>query len=278
MAPGTAGREAEERTDGDPRARRGGGLAYTAGSIVAVVTVWQGAVRILRIPPYVLPSPLAIGATLVQDWRLLGYHAFVTGGETVLGFLLSVLIGIPLAVGIVYSRLFDRAISGLLVASQTIPKAALAPIILLWAGFGIQSKVIVAFLISFFPIVIDTVVGMRSLEREMLYLAGALGASPLQVFVKFRLPKALPNIFGGFRVGITLAVVGAVVGEFIGSNAGLGYVALLAMANLETPRLFATIVLLSVIGNILYGAVQLLERTLLPWYHGAAPEEARASA
>ena len=251
MARGTAAQEAEERTDEGPRARRGGGLAYTAGSIVAVVLVWQAAVRIFRIPPYVLPSPLEIGAVLVQDWRLLGYHAFVTGSETVLGFLLSVLIGIPLAVGIVYSRLFDRAVSGLLVASQTIPKAALAPIILLWAGFGIQSKVIVAFLISFFTIVIDTVVGMRSLEREMLYLAEALGASPLQVFVKFRLPKALPNIFGGFRVGITLAVVGAVVGEFIGANSGLGYVALLAMANLETPRLFATIVLLSAIGNVL---------------------------
>ncbi|MBI3078619.1 MAG: ABC transporter permease, partial [Deltaproteobacteria bacterium] len=161
-----------------------------------------------------------------------------------------------------------------LVASQTTPIIVLAPLFLVWFGFGILSKVVVSFLIAFFPIVIDTVVGMRSVEPEMLHLARSLGARPLQVFAKFRFPKALPNIFGGLKVGITLAVVGAIVGEFIGANAGLGYLQLQANSNLDTTLLFSTIVVLSVMGVALFAVISALERVVIRW---RPPEEVEAA-
>jgi NitT/TauT family transport system permease protein len=230
-----------------------------------VFAVWEIAVRALQIPDYILPSPSVIVVKIVVSWQLLLVNAFVTLQEILLGFGLSVVIAIPLAIAVVYSRIFERVAFPFMVSLQTIPKVALAPILVIWLGYGIMPKVMVAFLISFFPIVINSVIGMRSAEKEMIYLVQSMGASELTTFLKIRLPKALPSIFGGLKVGIGQAVVGATVGEFIAAEAGLGYLQLISQVRLDTPLLFAAVVVLSLLGVLLFNAVAFAERIALPW-------------
>ncbi|MFQ5913524.1 MAG: ABC transporter permease [Nitrospinota bacterium] len=232
-------------------------------AVLGIFLFWQLVVWALEIETYVLPSPIAIGHEIAARWLLLWKHTLPTMWEVLLGFGLSIFLGIPIATGIVYSKLFAKVAYKLLVSSQTVPKVALAPIIVIWFGFGIASKVVVAFLIAFFPVVISTVVGMNSIEPEMLYLARSLGAGPLQSFLKFRLPKALPSIFGGLKVAITLAVVGAVVGEFIAANKGLGHLIIEAGGVLETELVFATVIVLSAMGIALFSFISFAERILV---------------
>lgn len=235
-------------------------------SIVFLIFIlWELATIFFDIPVYVLPSPTVILAKIVDSWQLLAVNAFVTLQEILLGFGLSIVVGIPLAVAVVYSRIFERVAFPLMVSLQTIPKVALAPILVMWLGYGILPKVMVAFLISFFPIVINTVIGMRSAEKEMIYLVQSMGASELTTFLKIRLPKALPSIFGGLRVGIGQAVVGATVGEFIAAEQGLGYLQLISQVRLDTPLLFASVVVLSALGVILFNLVAWIERLAIPW-------------
>jgi NitT/TauT family transport system permease protein len=229
---------------------------------VLVFAVWELGVRALDVPDYILPSPSVIVVKIFVSWQLLLVNAFVTLQEILLGFGLSVVIAIPLAIAVVYSRIFERVAFPFMVSLQTIPKVALAPI---WLGYGIMPKVMVAFLISFFPIVINSVIGMRSAEKEMIYLVQSMGANELTTFLKIRLPKALPSIFGGLKVGIGQAVVGATVGEFIAAEAGLGYLQLISQVRLDTPLLFAAVVVLSLLGVLLFNAVAFAERIALPW-------------
>jgi NitT/TauT family transport system permease protein len=239
------------------------------GPVLAIVVVifatWEIAVRALDVPDYILPSPSVIAAKIVVSWQLLLVNAFVTLQEILLGFGLSVAIAIPLAIAVVYSRVFERVAFPFMVSLQTIPKVALAPILVMWLGYGIMPKVMVAFLISFFPIVINAVIGMRSAEKEMIYLVQSMGASELTTFLKIRLPKALPSIFGGLKVGMGQAVVGATVGEFIAAEHGLGYLQLISQVRLDTPLLFAAVVVLSLLGVLLFNAVAWIERIALPW-------------
>src|SRR5215510_4426815 len=235
-------------------------------AIFAIIFVlWEIAVRALSIPDYILPSPSVILTKIWVSWQLLLVNAFVTFQEILFGFGLSVLIAIPLAVAVVYSRIFERVAFPFMVSLQTIPKVALAPILVMWLGYGILPKVMVAFLISFFPIVINSVIGMRSAEKEMIYLVQSMGASELTTFLKIRLPKALPSIFGGLKVGMGQAVVGATVGEFIAAEHGLGYLQLISQVRLDTPLLFAAVVVLSLLGVLLFNVVAWIERIALPW-------------
>jgi NitT/TauT family transport system permease protein len=167
---------------------------------------------------------------------------------------------------IVYSPLIERAIYPLLVGSQSVPKIAIAPLLIFWAGLGLFPKVLVAFLISFFPIIIDTVVGLRSVEPEMLHLARSMGAGAGRTFLKIRFPSALPNIFAGLKVAVTLSVVGAIVGEFIQADRGLGYALLQANAVMDTRLGFAAIIVLSAVGIAMFVAVDTIERRLIPWH------------
>jgi len=227
--------------------------------------VWELAVDFGNIPVYLLPAPSDIWASIVKNWGALLGHSWVTLLETLAGFGLSVAIGIPLAVLIVYSRLFDRVVYPMLVASQAIPKVALAPILLVGLGYGVMPKVIVAFLIAFFPVVVTTVTGLASVDRDTLNLMHSMGASKLDVFLKVRFPHAVPSMIAGFKVAIALAVVGAVVGEFVGSRSGLGYYMLLATGNFDTPLVFACVVFLTVMGIVLFYTVGLLEVALGRW-------------
>jgi NitT/TauT family transport system permease protein len=235
-------------------------------SVAAALAVWEAVVVGFRLPEYLLPPPSGILAALAQEWRYLALHTGVTVYEILCGFVLAAAVGVPLAVLIVYSPLLERALYPLLVASQSVPKIAIAPLLIFWAGLGLFPKVLVAFLIAFFPVVIDTVVGLRSVEPEMLHLARSMGASEGKVFLKIRLPHALPNIFAGFKVAVTLAVVGAIVGEFIQADRGLGYALLQANAMLNTRLSFATILILGAVGTVLFAVVDALERRLIPWH------------
>jgi NitT/TauT family transport system permease protein len=177
-----------------------------------------------------------------------------------------VLVGIPLAVAIVKWRRLEAALYPLIVASQTVPKVAIAPLFIVWLGFGSLPKIVIAFLIAFFPVVISTVIGLKSTPLEMLYLGQIAGLSTWQRFAKISFPRALPEIFGGLKVAMTLAVVGAIVGEFVGASEGLGYLLMFATAQMQTALVFAAIVFLVAIGVILFWLIQWAERLAIPWH------------
>jgi NitT/TauT family transport system permease protein len=234
-------------------------------TLAGVLLVWEAAADIGKIPIYVLPAPSDIWISIIKNFDPLLHHSWVTLLETLAGFGLSVAIGVPLALLIVYSRIFDRVLYPILVASQAVPKVALAPILLVALGYGIMPKIIVGFLIAFFPVVVTTVTGLAAVDRDTLNLMHSMGASKIDVFVKVRIPHAVPSMIAGFKVAIALAVVGAVVGEFVGSRSGLGYYMLLATGNFDTPLVFACVLFLTLMGIILFYSVGLLELTLGRW-------------
>jgi len=239
---------------------------WGVGSFLLIFVVWELAVRVFKVPPYLVPAPLDVARELVENARHLGYHSLWTALTVLVGFVAAAVFAVPAAVVIASSLVAERLLYPPMVATQSIPKIALAPLFVVWFGFGIAPKVAVAFLIAFFPIVIDTIVGLRSMDPAMLQLARAMGAPGWRVFWKFSLPHALPSIFGGLKVASTLAVVGALTGEFIGSDKGLGYVLLQASGNLNTTLLFATLVALSVLAMVFFYVVELIERIAIPWH------------
>jgi len=241
-------------------------LIYPLATLVLAVGLWYFAVLALHVPKYLLPLPEQVLARLWSDLPFLLQHTWVTTLETLGGFALSALVGIPLAALLVASPTLDKAIMPWLVLSQTFPKVALAPLIVVWFGLGFGPKVAVTFLVAFFPVVISTVVGLRSMEKDMLELARSMRATRLQMFFRFRLPLALPSIFSGLKVSVALAVVGAVIAEWVGANRGLGYLLLSANGTLDTELLFAVLLLLTVIGIVMYYAVELAERLAIPWH------------
>ncbi len=260
----------------DKRARSAA-IGYPIVVIVVLLLLWEFGVRALAVPEFILPPPSRIAQSLVQFAPILFNHGLVSTWEMVLGFALSIVVGVPLALAIFLWPPFARSVYPILVSSQAIPKAAVAPLIVVWFGFGLLPKVLIAFLIAFFPIVINTVVGLASIEPEKIQLARAMGFGPAQTFFKIRLPSALPAIFGGFKIAITLAVVGAIVGEFVGGDAGLGYLLLQANGSMDTPLLFAGLVALTIIGVALFLLVELAERLAIPWHTSARGEGARES-
>jgi NitT/TauT family transport system permease protein len=238
-------------------------------ALAAIIVAWELAVDLGHVPTYLLPPPSGIWVSLVEHRANLALHMWVTLIETLAGFGLSIAIGVPLAMLIVYSRVFDRILYPLLIASQSVPKVALAPILLVALGYGMLPKIIVAFLIAFFPVVVNTVSGLASVDRDTLKLMRSMGASKLAVFSKVRFPHAVPSMIAGFKVAIALAVVGAVVGEFVGGRSGLGYYMMLATGNFDTPLVFACVVVLTVMGIVLFYAVGLLELALARWNRSA---------
>ena len=219
----------------------------------------------LNVPAVVLPGPWQVAVAMWEYSAILLSEGWVTLLECVYGFVLAMGIGIPIAVVMTYSRIANLMFYPLLVASQSIPKVAIAPILLVWFGTGIESKLAMAFVIAFFPAVVDTATGLRSTSPELLELARSLQCSRLQTFFKIQLPSALPSIFSGAKIAVTLAVIGAVIGEFIGSNEGLGNLLLTANSQLNSALVWASLVVLSVLGMLLYGAVVLAEKIMMPW-------------
>jgi len=234
--------------------------------IIVLIVGWDAAIRVFKIPPYLIPPPLQVVTQLVKEWPMLWRESLPTLYATLGGFVASVLVGVPIAMWISYSRVVESFVYPLLVFSQSVPKVAIAPLFVVWFGFGVIPKVIAAFLLGFFPVIVATVQGFKSVESDVIDLARSMGASPFKIFLKFRLPQAMPAIFSGLKVSVTLAVVGAVVGEFVGSNSGLGYVLQKANGTFDLPLMFAALVILSMIGVLLFLAIELIERWALPWH------------
>ncbi len=228
--------------------------------------LWDVAIRVFQIPPYQIPAPKVVVETLWAEWPNLLAEAWPTTVATVEGFLLSAIFGIAVAVLIVGSRTVESYVYPLLVFSQSIPKIAIAPLFVVWFGFGMLPKVLSAFLLGFFPVVVSAVQGFKSVEPDMIDLARAMEANRLQVFRMISFPHAMPSIFAGLKVSITLAVVGAVVGEFVGSNSGIGYLLQRSIGTFELPTMFAALIVLSLIGVILFWILDVIERFAVPWH------------
>jgi NitT/TauT family transport system permease protein len=240
------------------------GLLYPVATLAAFLILWEAATRLLSVPVFLLPPPSIIAAAMHTHAAVLAKESMETTLEIVLGFGLSIAVGVPLALAIFLWPPFARTVYPLLVSSQAVPKVAVAPLFLVWFGFGLLPKVLIAFLVAFFPVVINTAMGLASIEREKIYLAQSMGLGRLATFFKIQLPNALPSIFAGLKISITLAVVGAVVGEFVAGQAGLGYLLLLANGNMDTALLFAGIVALTVLGVVFFALIGLVERLVLP--------------
>lgn len=240
-------------------------LIYPLIGLCVIVVLWQGYVDLAHVSKIVLPSPMDILRASWQRHDLLFRETVPTALESIYGFALAIVIGIPLAVCVTNSRVLNLALYPILIATQSVPKVAVAPIILVWFGLGMQSKLAIAFLVAFFPIVVDTATGLQATPAGLMELARSLRASRWQIFWKVQFPAALPFIFSGAKIAVTLAVIGAVIGEFVGSINGLGNLLLSANSQLDGPLAWAALVWLSVLGIVLFLGVVLAERILMPW-------------
>jgi NitT/TauT family transport system permease protein len=241
-------------------------------TVTALLVSWQLATVLFNIPNWLLPSPTRI-LVAMWEWRdVLVRDTGITLMETLAGFTLALLGGVPIAAALVSSNLLWRAFYPVLAGIQSIPKNAIAPLLILWFGTGQTSKVIIAFLISFFPIVINAVSGMMLVDGDAMDMVKSLRATRWQVFWYFRLPNALPFIFAASKVSVTLALVGAVIGEFVGADSGLGYVIVLSSSQLHTDVAFVAIVLLAAIGMTLFSLIGAVERLTMPWVQ-AQPDQ-----
>ena len=247
-------------------ARRLIGFFAPVLTILLIVLLWSASISFFHIPAYLLPSPEEIFRRMVRDWRILLGGTGYTLLCVIYGFAVSVVVGIPLALLIVFNRTSERILMPLVVMSQTIPKVAIAPILIIWLGFGILPKVAITFLIAFFPIVISTAVGLKSVETDMLDLVRSMGAGRLKLLLRVRMPTALPHMFAGLKIAICLAVVGAIVGEFVGSDNGLGYLILTAAGSLDGPMTWAALVVLVAMGVGLFALVSWVEAMVIPWH------------
>lgn len=246
--------------------RRGGATLNAVLVLAAAFVLWQLGVVLFHVKPFLLPAPSTVLGDLLAKpgWYLRQAETSVI--ETVAGFVGAIVLSFLLSVGVVYSRAVERTAYTLLVTLNAIPKIALAPLFVLWLGTESAPKIAIGLTLAIFPIVISSVLGLRSVEPDMLDLARSMRASRFQVLWKIRLPNALPSIFAGLKVAITLAFSGAVVGEFIASESGLGHVIVSSQANFDTTPMFAAIVLLALIGTVLFFAIELIEHLMLGWH------------
>ncbi len=241
---------------------RGGALAIFALLFIG----WELAVRLTGIKEYLLPAPSKIWIEFWKRHDVVAVSAWVTTQEILAGFALAVVVSVPLALAVAYSRFMEEAVYPVIVFLQIIPKIAIAPLFIIWFGFGFTPKLLLVFLLSFFPIVVSSIAGFKSADPDVMDFARTTGASGWTMFRKIRLPQALPHIFTGLKVGAALAATAAVVAEFVASDRGLGYLLLQYNGQLDTPMVFATIVILSLIGLVVYYAVEIVERLAIPWH------------
>jgi putative hydroxymethylpyrimidine transport system permease protein len=272
-------------TTAPPARSRGGAVLRTVGRgtwrvlsaygpafllLAGLLLLWEGLVRWLDTPEYLLPAPSAVARNLYDEWGLLQDNLGVTVEEVVLGFLLAVGCGMVLAIILHLSAILRRAVYPLLIASQTVPVVVLAPILVILLGYNIKPKLVIVALICFFPIVVNGVDGLRSVDPELIRMMKTLDASRLSTFRRVEFPSALPSFFSGIRIAATFAAIGAVFGEWSGSTSGLGYIMQAATPSLATARILSAIVLLTAISLALFILVYVVERLTIPWARGEA--------
>lgn len=260
----------------DAAARRG---AYARGAFArlmpplalfaGVVVAWEAVSRLFNLPEFVLPPPTAIIAVLFAQQRDLAYAAYVTAREVLWGFLLSAIIGAAVALVIARFAAFGRALYPLVVLFQNVPKVALAPLFILWFGFDLAPKVVLIVVIAFFPVAINMLVGLQTVDANLIALMRSVGASRNEILLRIQIPNSLPYLMAGLKVAVTLAVIGAIVGEFAGAQAGLGYVIQFASTQMQTSLVFAALVEVSLLGMLFYYIIEWLERRYIDWMPNA---------
>ena len=252
---------------GAPAAARGvmSRLAPPLALFVAVVVLWEAVSRLFRLPEFVLPPPTRIVGVLVSRQAALGYAAWVTAQEVVWGFLLSGMIGAAVALVIARFATFGRALYPLVVLFQNVPKVALAPLFILWFGFDLAPKVVLIVVIAFFPVAINMLVGLQTVDSNLVALMRSVGASRNEILWRIQIPNSLPYLMAGLKVAVTLAVIGAIVGEFAGAQAGLGYMIQFASTQMQTSLVFAALVEVSLLGMLFYYAIEWIERRYIDW-------------
>lgn len=231
----------------------------------AILIVWQLGCVLFKIQAYALPSPLSIAAELVSQQAVLARAALITSEEVVIGFLLSALTGIALALVISRFSTFGRALYPIIVLFQTVPKIAMAPLFILWFGFNIFPKIVLIVVIAFFPVALNMLAGLESTDENLIALFRSVGATRTEILRRVQLPHSLPALMAGLKVAITLSVIGAIVGEFAGASAGLGYIIQFASTQLETPLVFAALVEVSIVGVVFYYLIEFLEHRFIFW-------------
>ncbi len=234
---------------------------------VALFAVWEASVHLFRIDPFILPAPSAIFGAVVQYWRPLWRNSFVTLWTTLAGFAMSVVFGVLLGIFIGWSRTIYKALYPVMIGFNSIPKVAVVPILVIWFGIGEVPAILTAFLISFFPIVVNVATGLATMEPELEDVLRALGARKLDIMLKVGIPRAMPYLFGSLKVAITLAFVGAVVSETVAANRGVGHLMVQAGANFQMPLVFAGLLALAVEGIAMYAVFAWIEQRSTKWAH-----------
>ncbi|MNZ79113.1 putative aliphatic sulfonates transport permease protein SsuC [compost metagenome] len=235
---------------------------YPAGFAIGLLVIWELAVRLLSIPVYLLPAPSQIVTAI--DGALLN-HTFVTLSEALAGFIIANILGLLTAVIFVHSKPIEKGVFPLAIALKTTPLVALAPLLVVWLGTGFSSKVIASMLICFFPILVNSVKGLKAIEFEAWELFSTYKGTKSEIFWRLRLPSSLPYVFSALKISTSLAIVGAIVGEFVGANKGLGYVVLVSSYHMDTPKMFSAIVASALCGLLLFWSICLLEKKVIFW-------------
>jgi NitT/TauT family transport system permease protein len=230
-----------------------------------ILIVWEMFIRIFNVVTFVLPAPSAIIVSLIKNRASLAVATQATAFEVLFGFVLAAIVGVVVALLIVRFERFGRALYPLIVLFQNVPKVALAPIFILWFGFELTPKILLIVVIAFFPVTIDMLAGLQSVEPSFVSLMRSVGASKNKIMLRVRIPHSLPHLMAGLKVAITFSVIGAIVGEFAGANRGLGYVIQFASTQLDTPLIFAALLVVSALGLAFYYVVEFAERLLVPW-------------
>lgn len=252
--------------------RRAKWMQVYHGTLLPIVSglvgllAWELIVRWFAIPQYLLPAPTVVFAAMVDRWSSLMAHLWYTTIASTVGFAIALVLGVVVGAAIAASRSVDRLLYPWLVIAHAIPKVVVAPLLLVWIGFGLQSGIIFVVVFTFFPIIVSTVTGLKSAEPELLQLVRSMGASKFQMMWRIRIPNALPHVFSGIKIAATGAPVGAVIGEFVASNRGLGYALIQAVGNLDTAYAFAAVIIISVFGVAIWYLAELIERLSIPWH------------
>jgi NitT/TauT family transport system permease protein len=244
----------------------GAGMLWPLLSGAIGLALWEGLVRVFKVPVFILPAPSQVIVTIVEQWWYLLSQLAITTFAAGLGLIMAVVFGLAAGAAITASRLVDRMLTPWLVIAHAVPKVVIAPLFLVWFGFGLQSEMFFVVAFTFFPVIVNTVTGLKSADPEQILMVRAMGATPTQVLRKIQFPSALPSICAGIKLAVTLAPVGAVIGEFVASNKGLGHLLIRAVGDMDTPLAFAAVTVFSIFGVLLWRLAEWGERCVLPWH------------
>jgi NitT/TauT family transport system permease protein len=262
----TVERAASAKTPASGASNLAAGMLWPLLSGAIGLALWEGLVRVFKVPVFILPAPSQVIVTIVEQWWYLLSQLAITTFAAGLGLIMAVVFGLAAGAAITASRLVDRMLTPWLVIAHAVPKVVIAPLFLVWFGFGLQSEMFFVVAFTFFPVIVNTVTGLKSADPEQILMVRAMGATPTQVLRKIQFPSALPSICAGIKLAVTLAPVGAVIGEFVASNKGLGHLLIRAVGDMDTPLAFAAVTVFSIFGVLLWRLAEWGERRVLPWH------------